>query len=253
MTLKRRKAPLWPYRPEDEICLGAWRLRLSSGVLLASAAARAKADGAGFPAPVSTVAYAGDRAHLYRWGDVSSWLSRNDIRVIGPELHGSKLSSGVANEALVAAQIARSESDVALANLQRHFSGERVELESQIRQLKVDKAELENSITAMMRRAPGLLSGLEILRRAVPTAAIKDPAVYFLIHKKEIVYIGQSVNPYGRILSHLSNGQKNFSTVCLVHCEEGELSALEAAYIRYFRPRYNSVGVRKSEEIGGYA
>ncbi|WP_137138681.1 GIY-YIG nuclease family protein [Azospirillum brasilense] len=63
------------------------------------------------------------------------------------------------------------------------------------------------------------------------------PGVYFLCKNGEVVYVGQSVSPASRIASHDKN--KDFDQVYFLPCPEFELNRVEAAFIRYLRPRLN--------------
>jgi hypothetical protein len=68
-------------------------------------------------------------------------------------------------------------------------------------------------------------------------------AVYFLLEENEIVYVGQTVNLFGRLANHevFEAGM----TVRYVEIpEDVNLLAIEALYIHKFRPKYNRV-VRK--------
>lgn len=67
------------------------------------------------------------------------------------------------------------------------------------------------------------------------------PAVYFLIHNEEIVYVGQSTNPHSRVVAHAKDGEKVFDEYTLIYCDSSELNTLEAQYIAHFTPRYNNV------------
>jgi len=66
-----------------------------------------------------------------------------------------------------------------------------------------------------------------------------QPAVYFLISRGEIVYIGQSIQPRSRIAQHVAEGQKEFDSVFLKHCAPEDLDKWESAYIHSFEPKYN--------------
>jgi len=66
-----------------------------------------------------------------------------------------------------------------------------------------------------------------------------EPAVYFLVLRGEIVYIGQSVRPRSRIAQHVAEGSKEFDSVFLKHCAAEDLDKWESTFIHSFEPRYN--------------
>lgn len=61
--------------------------------------------------------------------------------------------------------------------------------------------------------------------------------VYFLIDKKEVVYIGQSRSLASRVESHRQN--KVFDRILYLPCPEDNLNDVESSLIRKFRPKYN--------------
>jgi hypothetical protein len=63
------------------------------------------------------------------------------------------------------------------------------------------------------------------------------PCVYFLILKKEIVYVGQSVNLMSRVDSHRLT--KEFDRTLYLPIPKEILNDVEAAFIRKLRPKYN--------------
>lgn len=63
--------------------------------------------------------------------------------------------------------------------------------------------------------------------------------IYFLIRKKRIVYIGQTVSfPY-RVMCHASTIE--FDSVRLVECDKKRLNEYEARWIKKFRPSHNLI------------
>lgn len=74
---------------------------------------------------------------------------------------------------------------------------------------------------------------------------IRICGIYFLMLKGEVVYVGQSVNVYGRIESHLPSSRKTptkqFDGVRVLPCDESMLNELEHRFIAMFRPAQNSV------------
>lgn len=71
------------------------------------------------------------------------------------------------------------------------------------------------------------------------------PAVYFLYHRGEVVYVGQSRTLKLRIDQHLSDMAKMFDAVAFIPCPFNRLNQLEAHYIKHLAPKYNSCGSAK--------
>lgn len=69
--------------------------------------------------------------------------------------------------------------------------------------------------------------------------------IYFLVDDAQIVYIGQSVDVFTRVLSHRRDGYKTFDKCCWVPVPRDELDAVESALIALFKPRHNRDGVTK--------
>lgn len=67
----------------------------------------------------------------------------------------------------------------------------------------------------------------------------KTPGIYFLVHEKVVVYVGQSVNVYGRAFTHTD---KVFDSVYYLPCPENELLKLESQWIAKLKPIYNMTG-----------
>lgn len=74
------------------------------------------------------------------------------------------------------------------------------------------------------------------IREIIATPA--PPGIYFLVEGDEVIYIGQSINPIGRVISHALNGKK-FSAAYTVPVFGGSMNQTEGALIRLFRPREN--------------
>ncbi len=68
---------------------------------------------------------------------------------------------------------------------------------------------------------------------------ITPPGVYFLCKNKKIQYIGQASNVGSRIITHISDGLKDFDSVYFIACPINRLTEIESALIRYFRPNLN--------------
>jgi hypothetical protein len=89
-------------------------------------------------------------------------------------------------------------------------------------------------------------TGDELATSGIPYEA--SCGVYFLIHKGEVVYVGQSIDLLGRISKHRREG-KVFDAFNFIPCERGRALALEAQYITALLPALNtSFGVRAESE-----
>lgn len=74
-------------------------------------------------------------------------------------------------------------------------------------------------------------------------------AVYFLYHRGEVVYVGQSRTLKLRIDGHISEGVKVFDAVAFIRCDFRELTRIEGHYIRELAPKYNKCAItRKARE-----
>jgi hypothetical protein len=62
--------------------------------------------------------------------------------------------------------------------------------------------------------------------------------VYFLMNFREITYVGQTVDLFGRLSAH-SNKSAEFTHYAYIQCEPRQLDNLETFYILKFKPRYN--------------
>ena len=62
------------------------------------------------------------------------------------------------------------------------------------------------------------------------------PIIYFLIKDEEVVYVGQTINGYGRINAHTD---KDFDYACYIDCPEYDLDNKEGYYIIKYNPKYN--------------
>ena len=60
--------------------------------------------------------------------------------------------------------------------------------------------------------------------------------IYFLLLKKEVVYVGQTKKGVVRPLAHKD---KVFDEIKIMYCKENELDLLEDIYIKKYQPYYN--------------
>ena len=61
--------------------------------------------------------------------------------------------------------------------------------------------------------------------------------IYFLIQDNEIIYVGQSVNIFARIATHIE--QKEFDSYAYLECPPEQLNTYESLYIHTLRPKLN--------------
>ena len=69
--------------------------------------------------------------------------------------------------------------------------------------------------------------------------AAPSPAVYFLIHRGEVTYVGQSKNLHSRIRAHRSSGRITFDRVVSVQPRPEKITHLECELITRLRPEHN--------------
>lgn len=96
------------------------------------------------------------------------------------------------------------------------------------------------STVAMTLTGKTLLREKEIVDAAVPY--VKATGIYFLIHLKKVVYVGQSLNVFSRMNDHAKS--KSFDSFAYIPCSSLLLDKLESLYIHVLRPPLNG-------EIGG--
>jgi hypothetical protein len=91
--------------------------------------------------------------------------------------------------------------------------------------------------------------------RHIDPAHFLCPGVYFLCQGDEVVYIGQSVNVPGRVMSHLRQSRrpagKTFDPLRIFYLPvpESELLRVESEFIGRLPPRYNGETKRASERM----
>ena len=86
------------------------------------------------------------------------------------------------------------------------------------------------------RDVPPQLRGMGRIM-AIPSV-LYPTGVYFLCLGDEIIYIGQATSPASRISQHSEMG-KVFDRAFLIPVPKDELSQVEGAFIRLFKPRLN--------------
>ncbi len=86
------------------------------------------------------------------------------------------------------------------------------------------------------------LSKKEIIKNKIPRLLEDNKSgMYFLIYKKEIVYVGQAQHPFNRISHHIKTNIKIFDSYSYIPLEktQKQLNELEAELIVKFQPKYN--------------
>lgn len=89
---------------------------------------------------------------------------------------------------------------------------------------------------------PDAISNIENLREIPPTTFRSGCCVYFLCDKKEIVYIGKSINLHNRVANEHSRS-KVFDRIYYLPVPHKKMDSTEKALILIFKPKYNSLKV----------
>ena len=90
-----------------------------------------------------------------------------------------------------------------------------------------------DSIPVQLSAIAGMLIPLAIQS----AESIGIPGVYFLCHEGAVVYVGQSVNVFGRVGAHI--GAKTFDSVWFVRVPPSDLDFVEGRLIHTLKPKYN--------------
>ena len=72
--------------------------------------------------------------------------------------------------------------------------------------------------------------------------SIFTPSVYLLTRHDEVVYVGQSINPVGRIYTH--KREKDFDGFRILKCRADRMLYWEDKLINHYKPVYNIRGWR---------
>ena len=76
-----------------------------------------------------------------------------------------------------------------------------------------------------------------IHRKRVRVTDLARPSIYILYHQDEVVYVGQSINPYQRMAQHMRD--KRFTDIRIMSCKRTRMSYWEQKLIQAYNPRYN--------------
>lgn len=121
------------------------------------------------------------------------------------------------------------------------------ELRLSIEELRNEHARLTEEVHEARHRANLNETALDLVGSAllredeiVASSQAVDAAsgVYFLIQDARVVYVGQSVNVYARIMAHKESA-KAFDRWAAIPCRKDQLDLIESLYIHLFRPAYN--------------
>jgi hypothetical protein len=104
------------------------------------------------------------------------------------------------------------------------------------RQLPIELRVTKTPTTCPATDAPACIREIPELIE-IPTGY--PTGIYFLVHDDEVVYVGQSVNPTGRIATHTADERKQFDRAYMVPVPLSRLDDVESALIRLLRPRLN--------------
>ena len=111
-----------------------------------------------------------------------------------------------------------------------------VELEEKLEQLRAEVQREVKFGEAVKQLTTGvLLREHEIVEHAVPVSTACG--IYFLIREQRVVYVGQSVNVFSRIFTHVQT--KQFDSYVYIPCEADMLDKLESLYIHFLSPSLN--------------
>ena len=74
-------------------------------------------------------------------------------------------------------------------------------------------------------------------RKDVRVTDLARPSIYVLFFEDEVVYVGQSMNPYARMAQHLRD--KRFTHIRVMACRKERMKHWEAKLIKAYQPRHN--------------
>lgn len=121
-------------------------------------------------------------------------------------------------------------SDKLIADI-KTLEAERSSLLAQVSSLK-HEAELSKISTKLTGKT--LLREQEIVQAAQELP--NKTGIYFLILRSRVIYVGQSINIFSRVLQHTD---KEFDSFAFILCDASLLDKMESLYIHYLRPIAN--------------
>ena len=75
-------------------------------------------------------------------------------------------------------------------------------------------------------------------RRKFKVNEIFRHGVYILFMKNAVVYVGESINPYARVCTHIKS-EKKFDSFRILYCKESRKRHWEKKLIESYIPKYN--------------
>ena len=75
-------------------------------------------------------------------------------------------------------------------------------------------------------------------RRKFKVNEIFRHGVYILFMKNAVVYVGESINPYARVCTHIKS-EKKFDSFRILYCKESRKRHWEKKLIESYLPKYN--------------
>ena len=75
-------------------------------------------------------------------------------------------------------------------------------------------------------------------RRKFKVNEIFRHGVYILFMKNAVVYVGESINPYARVCTHIKS-EKKFDSFRILYCKESRIRHWEKKLIESYLPKYN--------------
>ena len=115
----------------------------------------------------------------------------------------------------------------------------KTQLEGEIKTLRRTAGDARHQL-AMDNLSRGLTAKTLLTETEISATRLELPiksGVYFLLQGMRIVYVGQSVNIFTRVSSHLTS--KTFDGYAYVPCPACDLDVLESLYIHTLRPALN--------------
>jgi hypothetical protein len=100
-----------------------------------------------------------------------------------------------------------------------------------------------NVLLAEVMSAPSRSEAPSCLLRVPKIARLRLDrlcGVYFLCDRHRVLYVGQSINVFGRIQAHAIEARVPFDRVFFVQMPEGELNEREKKFIHRFHPKFNT-------------
>lgn len=80
----------------------------------------------------------------------------------------------------------------------------------------------------------------------------KKIGIYFLVHRKTIVYVGRSVDIESRVQYHINENVKVFDSYYYTKCDVNNIEIVESAFICICKTKYNKKINIDAEKIESY-